>query len=215
MDAEGSAPLRSAAAFLDSVPEHSSTLGLRRSTVEAALQWLLDHGPPRDLQIVETGTYSGAHALYHSTALFAELCRRAGGRVRTVDIDPERVAAARRLMEPLAPWIEFACSDSVRWLRDLRRPVHLLHLDSWDYLGSRWNRFRSRLHCWRELRAAYSRLASEAVVLVDDQHMDRAWWPGADYRAGERGKGAFAVPWLRRRGWRVLAEEYQVALVRA
>jgi hypothetical protein len=56
--------------------------------------------------------------------------------------------------------------------------------------------------------------APEAVVLIDDQNMDKAWWPGADYRVGELGKGARSVPWLRPRGWRVLAEDYQIALVR-
>jgi hypothetical protein len=28
----------------------------------------------------------------------------------------------------------------------------------------------------------------------DDQNMDKAWWPGADYRVGELGKGLEACP---------------------
>ena len=208
------AAVDSAAAFLDQLGDDSATLGRRRSTVEAAIQWLLDHLPPEPVGIVETGTYCGAHSLYHSTTIFGALCRELGGKLQTVDLDAERVQTAIRLHVGFEDWIEFVTSDSVAFLRDLEGPVHLLHLDSWDYFGSRWNRFRSRRHCRREIRAAYPRLAPGAVVLIDDQNMDRAWWESADYRPGEKGKGATAVPWLLSQGWRVLSEDYQIALVR-
>ena len=51
----------------------------------------------------------------------------------------------------------------------------------------------------REIQAVYSKLDPEALVLIDDQHMDKAWWPNK-YKPGELGKGALAVPWLLQRG---------------
>jgi predicted O-methyltransferase YrrM len=174
----------------------------------------VDHRSRLPIEIVETGIYSGVHGVYCSTRIFGQLCRDLNGRVRTVDIDAKRVQAALALLGDLEPWVEPAADDSVRWLKQLDGRIDFLHLDSWDYNGERLNRWRSRWHCLREIRAALPKLAADAVVLIDDQNMDRAWWTGADYRPGEKGKGALAVPWLLRRGWRVLAEEYQVALVR-
>jgi hypothetical protein len=201
-----------ASRFLDSL---GGDLGRRRSTVEAAVQWVVDHRRPATrLEIVETGIYSGVHGVYCSTRIFGKLCQQLGGRVRSVDIDAERVRAARELLAEFAECIEPAVGDSVSWLRGLDGPIHLLHLDSWDYNGGRVNRWRSRRHGLREIEAVYEKLAPEAVVLIDDQNMDKAWWPNADYRVGELGKGARSVPWLQRRGWRVLAEDYQIALVR-
>jgi Methyltransferase domain len=202
-----------AAQFLDSL---GGDLGLRRPTVEAALQWVVDHRPSTRLEIVETGIYSGVHGVYPycSTRIFGKLCQQLGdGRVRSVDIDAKRVGAARELLAEYAEWIEPSVGDSVQWLKGLEGPIHLLHLDSCDYNGNRANRDRSQAHGLREIQTAYSKLAPEAVVLIDDQNMDKAWWPNK-YKPGERGKGALAVPWLLQRGWRVLAEDYQIALVR-
>jgi len=202
-----------AAEFLDSL---GGNLGLRRSTVEAALQWGVDHRPATRLEIVETGIYSGVHGVYCSTRIFGKLCQQlGGGRVRSVDIDVERVRAARALLAEFAQWVEPSVGDSVQWLKRLKGPIHFLHLDSWDYNGDRRNRDRSQAHGLREIKAVYSKLAPEAVVLIDDQNMDKAWWPSARYAPGERGKGALAVPWLLKRGWCVLADNYQIALVRS
>ncbi len=206
------APQEFAARFLDDL---GGDLGRRRSTVEAALQWVFDHRPSTRLEIVETGIYSGVQGVYCSTRIFGKLCQAlGGGRVRSVDIDANRVRAACDLLADLAEWIEPAVGDSVTWLKELDAPVHFLHLDSWDYNGDRVNRERSQLHGLCEIQTAYRHLAPEAVVLIDDQNMDKAWWPTAKYAPGERGKGARAVPWLLNRGWRVLAEDYQIALVR-
>jgi len=54
-------------------------------------------------------------------------------------------------------------------------------------------------HGLREIQAVYSKLDPEALVLIDDQQMDKAWWPNK-YKPGELGKGALAVPWLLQRG---------------
>jgi predicted O-methyltransferase YrrM len=202
-----------AAQFLDSL---GGDLGRRRVTVEAALQWLVDHRRNAPLEIVETGIYSGRQHVYCSTRIFAELCRRMGGRVRSVDIDPKLVLAARELLADYRDCVEATIADSVTWLKGLEGPIHLLHLDSWDYNGDWMNRWRSRRHGLREIKAVYDKLAPDAVVLIDDQNMGKADWPGAQaaYRPDEQGKGARAVPWLKRRGWRVLAEHYQIVLVR-
>lgn len=75
------------------------------------LQVLLKASGTRE--VVEVGTLFGYSALCMARALGA------GGRVRTIDLEPDRVAFARAWMERNAPpaTVEFHCGDGVEVLR--------------------------------------------------------------------------------------------------
>jgi hypothetical protein len=70
-----------------------SNLGRRRSTVEAAVQWVVDHrGPATRLEIVETGIYSGVHGVPCSTRIFGKLCQELWGPLPVLTSMPNEYA---------------------------------------------------------------------------------------------------------------------------
>jgi hypothetical protein len=191
----------------------------RRETLTRALCEL--HRLQREpVTIVETGTLrndseSGMRGDGWSTMAWGWYCREVGGRVYTVDVKQENLAVCRRVTERYADVIEYVESDSVAFLRqwdvETRGPIHLLYLDSLDYLDHQ--REQSEEHHRAEAEAALPSLADPCLVLIDDTS------PAGD--PDERGvppltgKGARAVPFLLERGFRLeWCIEHQVLLSR-
>jgi hypothetical protein len=103
-----------------------------------------------------------------STRLFDSYVRSFGGRLWSVDIEPERV---RRLAPRVGPRTTLVCDDSVaflaRWVSEHGdEPAGLVYLDSWDV------DFAAPLpaaeHCLRELTAVTPALQHGSILLIDD-----------------------------------------------
>lgn len=170
----------------------------RRETLVAALRrlWELHPGP---VTIVETGTLrnasdSGRSGDGWSTVAWGWYSRETGGRAWTVDVSRENLAVCRTVTAPYAEHLEYVEGDSVVFLRawpgEERGPIHLLYLDSLDYLPHQ--REASEAHHRSEAEASLPHLAERCLVLLDDT---------GESGDGFSGKGAQVVPFLLDRGF--------------
>lgn len=156
-----------------------------------------------DFDIVETGTLRnpGQWKDGQSGQLFAEFVSYHGGRVRSVDIDPDAVARANAYVKHAG--FTSHCSDSVQFLQqqtDLDQ-VDLFYLDSWDV---KWHDdSASAEHHLREFLAIEPHLKSGAVVAIDDNSRFRD-----DNR--RTGKGRRIVEYLQDKNKPPLYDQYQI-----
>lgn len=149
--------------------------------------------------VLETGTiraeedYSAGFATY----LFGLFLKHHGGKLTSVELDPNNVNFAKT------------------WTTGL--PVEVVHQHSHDFLkaysGEKFSACYLDSHdshlpgheenCLEEARLVLPHLADGALILIDDT----PWHHG-----GFHGKGAQAVPWLLSQGWRIQFAGYQVLL---
>lgn len=162
------------------------------------------------LRMVETGTIrnpSHDNRMGDGWATLTWLLWAAatGGRVWTVDVDPQAIELCK-LMTRNSPRIEYVLCDSVSFLRSFEAPIHLLYLDSFDAGPPGDPRVAAACrHQLAEIEAAYDKLDPDALVILDDVL--------PDYR---NGKGELSVPYLLDRGWRILSHvETQAVLARS
>ena len=135
--------------------------------------------------IVETGTGRGPEMF--GTVYLGDIAKRSGGRLVTVDLDPQVTAYAKReAPADLHGAIEFVTMDSRAYFASLPSPkgIELLFLDS---------AYDAAL-ILSEAEAAMHHLADECAVVIDDCERGKA---------GERGKGTLAIPYLQSLGFRV------------
>jgi glycosyltransferase involved in cell wall biosynthesis len=191
--------------------------GRRQQTILRALQRLhaLCPGP---VCIVETGTIRDASDRARdsdgwSTLAWAWYAAQTGGRVVTVDIEPENLEICRGVTAPYSAVIEYVTSDSIRFLQEWRREergeIHLLYLDSLDYFEHQQE--ASEEHHRAEAEAALRALAPQCLVLLDDTRPTGLW------RDGEvpqfTGKGARAIPLFIEHGFMLEWAESDQALL--
>ncbi|HEX4034149.1 MAG TPA: hypothetical protein VHX66_06880 [Solirubrobacteraceae bacterium] len=119
----------------------------------------------RPQTILETGVSAWGT---DSTRLFDSYVRSFGGRLWSVDIEPEHV---RRLVPLVGPQTTLVCDDSAaflaRWVDEHPgEQAGLVYLDSWDV------DFAAPLpaaeHCVRELDAVTPALGPGTLLLIDD-----------------------------------------------
>jgi predicted O-methyltransferase YrrM len=156
----------------------------RSATIRAALE-----AAPDRPEIVETGTIrdaAGWHTDGCSTVVFADWIARHGGRFVSIDIDPEAVATARRLLRRWSLPGEVVCADALAYLDRRREPIDLAYLDSLDF------DFRfagpSQRHALAEAQRVWTKLTPGGVVLLDDAELPYG------------GKPALARTWLLSQG---------------
>lgn len=156
--------------------------------------------------IVETGTARDGLANCSgdgcSTMIFAEWIRNNGGELYSVDINAENLQGAANALGNSNPSVHLIHSDSVIFLQNFNRPIDFLYLDSYDL--DFFNPTPSQEHHLREIIAAYPWLTESSVVMIDDSDQ---YLPGG-------GKGKLAVEFLLSKGWKILANGYQVVLIR-
>lgn len=153
--------------------------------------------------IIETGTLRnpGNWKDGQSAKIFTEFVDRHGGWVKSVDIDPDAVAAANRTIH--SDRFEVHCSDSVDWLKSQTNlhAVDLFYLDSWDV---KWeNDKNSAEHHLREFQAIEPHIKVGAMVAIDDNSRFVA-----DYR--RTGKGRLIVEYLEQQGRQPIHDAYQI-----
>lgn len=153
--------------------------------------------------IIETGTLRnpGNWKDGQSARLFTEFVDYHGGSVRSVDIDPEAVNAARNSIQ--SQKFTSTCLDSVQYLReqsDLDQ-VDLFYLDSYDV---KWNDdHASADHHLQEFHAIESSLKPGALVVIDDNSR----FLKSNHRTG---KGHYIADYLATKGKLPLYDHYQI-----
>lgn len=157
---------------------------------------------PGPYRIVETGTLRAIDAWKdgQSARLFTEFVDAYGGDVRSVDLDADACATARKLL----PSNNFSvtCSDSVIWLESLTdlEQVDLFYLDSWDV---KWrDDTPSARHHLREFQIIEPYLRAGSIVAIDDN---------SRRLTGQRtGKGRMIVEYLDNKNIKPIFDGYQI-----
>ena len=188
--------------LVDDTVEILLTGTLRAETMKYAMELMSQ----RQAQvIVETGTARGGHepAEYlrgdgGSTLVFGNWAMKNDSMLYSVDISPEAVEAARYLLGSNQN-VQCICQDSVQFLKDFNQQIDFLYLDSFDFDFD--NPEPSQEHHLKEIIAAYSKLTSKSVVMIDDCSLPNG------------GKGKLVIEYLIDRDWVIVANIYQVILV--
>jgi predicted O-methyltransferase YrrM len=157
----------------------------------------------KDFDIIETGTTRTPDNWTdgQSAFLFTKFVDWHGGRVRSVDIDPEACAAAKSLIS--SEKFSVDCSDSVVWLKqqtDLAA-VDLFYLDSWDVVWE--DDVPSAEHHLKEFLIIEPYLKPGAVVVVDDNTR----WCHNQQRTG---KGRRVFEYLEAKNHLPIYDQYQI-----
>lgn len=154
--------------------------------------------------IVETGTIridgeQGLASDGHSTLKFADYCSKFGGKVYSVDIDPQAVALSSSLISKKYPDVEVHVieSDSVAFLESFDKPIDVLYLDSANDANLILNEAKAALGCLHE----------ESIILIDDCFI------AEEKQIHKIEKGDLAIPYLQENGWEMIANEYQALFV--
>ena len=156
-----------------------------------------------EYHIIETGTMRnpGNWKDGQSARLFTEFVEHHSGSVRSVDIDPEAVAAARGAIA--SECFESTCQDSVLYLAtqlDLDR-VDLFYLDSYDV---KWNNdHASASHHLMEFQVIEPHLKPGALVVIDDNSR----FLNNNQRTG---KGHYIADYLSAKGHEPLYDHYHI-----
>jgi hypothetical protein len=156
-----------------------------------------------EYHIIETGTMRnpGNWKDGQSARLFTEFVECHGGSVRSVDIDPLAVIAARNSIQ--CTQFESTCQDSVLYLAtqlDLDR-VDLFYLDSYDV---KWNNDHdSAAHHLMEFQVIEPHLKPGCLVVIDDNSR----FLNNNQRTG---KGHYIADYLDTKGIQPLYDHYQI-----
>lgn len=154
--------------------------------------------------LVETGTARFGDKDFQgdggSTVIFGDWASKNNAILFTVDILPLAVENARNASTAYAKNIRFTCGDSVKFLKEFKQAIDFLYLDSFDFDFN--NPDPSQRHHLKEIKAAYSKLHKNSVVMIDDCDLPHG------------GKGKLAINFLLKRKWKVLYSGYQTILVR-
>lgn len=156
----------------------------RYHTFHLALNLLSQLTPDNPL-IVETGCQRERNdfGAGQSTSIFVDYLKRYGGKLISIDNNPEHVSRAIRFVEADTPGVgvhcEFMVSDSLEGLQLLVqswKKVGLLYLDSLDYpIGDQEGDLdlqkAAQMHCFNEFVTALPLLTDSTVLLLDDNQL--------------------------------------------
>ncbi len=153
--------------------------------------------------IIETGTARGGESNCigdgGSTLIWAEWAGHFGAVVHSVDIDPKAVSESKLACAMNKDHVHIVCGDSVVFLREFKKPIDLLYLDSYDFDVD--DPLPSQQYHLDEIKAAYPMLHSNSVVMIDDCDLPHG------------GKGKLVIDYLLEKSWKKVFSSYQVILV--
>lgn len=159
--------------------------------------------------VVETGTsregLKGAKSNGAATIVFGKWAKENGAFLYSVDISEESVTNAQKEVDRqhLQNVIKIHHSDSLEFLKTFDQGVDFLYLDSYDYSHTDVAiQKKSQEHHLLEFQAIEAYLHGNSVVLIDDCDLPNG------------GKGKLVIAYMLKNGWKILAESYQVLLVR-
>ena len=169
---------------------------------------LLDQKEDKNFLIVETGCMRADHGQLAygddgaSTFIFDDFINYYDGEVYSVDIKPENVAHAQKMVSDKTKVI---CSDSVKFLWNFPedKKIDFLYLDSYDV--RRDNPHPSQLHHVKELCAVIDKLGEGSIVCIDDHD--------AFFTGGQIGKGTYVKDFMENIGAECIHEGYQIVWV--
>jgi hypothetical protein len=169
---------------------------------------LLDQKEDKNFLIVETGCMRADHGQLAygddgaSTFIFDDFINYYDGEVYSVDIKPENVAHAQKMVSDKTKVI---CSDSVKFLWNFPedRKIDFLYLDSYDVRKD--NPHPSQLHHVKELCAVIDKLDEGSIVCIDDHD--------AFFTGGQIGKGTYVKDFMENIGAECIHEGYQIVWV--
>ncbi len=186
------------------IPLHNrlSSRNMRYATFQHAMQ-LMEERNARVL--VETGCarLQGQEAFYGdgaSTVIFGHWAFLHNAHLYSVDISEKNVENARQLAAEYLSAISLSVNDSVAYLKAFDKQIDFLYLDSFDFEVE--NPEASQLHHLKEIQAAYDKLAPHAIVMIDDCALPHG------------GKGKYIIQYLLEKGWKIVAQKYQVIMTR-
>lgn len=161
---------------------------------------LLEHRQAK--MLVETGTARGGGENFFgeggSTVIFGDWACQHNAILNTIDISSESIENARTAAQAYNNSINFICSDSILFLKDYDQPIDFLYLDSFDFDFE--DPLPSQEHHLKEIEAAYPKLHSNTIVMIDDCDLPHG------------GKGKLVIEFLLQKGWIIIYKGYQVIL---
>ena len=169
---------------------------------------LLDQKEDKNFLIVETGCMRADHGQLAygddgaSTFIFDDFINYYDGEVYSVDIKPENVAHAQKMVSDKTKVI---CSDSVKFLWNFPedKKIDFLYLDSYDVRKD--NPHPSQLHHVKELCAVIDKLDEGSIVCIDDHD--------AFFTGGQIGKGTYVKDFMENIGAECIHEGYQIVWI--
>ncbi len=154
--------------------------------------------------LVETGTARFGDQNFAgdggSTILFADWAFQNNALLYSVDIDENCLEVASKATRAYEANVIFTHSDSIEFLENFPEMIDFLYLDSMDFNKKKPK--RSQKHHLREIESVYDKLSPQCIVLIDDCNYS------------QDGKGKYVIRFLKKKGWRVVANSYQVIMVR-
>lgn len=182
----------------------------RASSFEIIFE-LLDQKEEKNFLIVETGCMRADHGQLAfgddgaSTYIFDDFINYYDGQVISVDINPDNVAHAQKMVSDKT---KVYCSDSVDFLWKIpkEKKIDLLYLDSYDFEPD--NPIPSQLHHVKELCAVMKNLEKGSIVLVDDNANtpEFEWFT----KIAKGGKAGFVKNFMENIGAELLIDGYQI-----
>lgn len=154
--------------------------------------------------IVETGTTRLANdwGAGMSTVLFGEFCKRYGGKIYTVDIDPANIATCKVVTQAYQEWLSYHVDDSLHFLKDFKDTIDLLYLDSLDFPIDGSDPTPCQLHQLQEFKLVEKQLHDWSIVLLDDNNFPTG------------GKAKLTKHYLAERGWQCVLDSQQSLFIK-
>lgn len=153
--------------------------------------------------ILETGTARCGASNFAgdggSTIIWGNWANDHKAQVYSVDIDSYALSCASQATKAYNSNIRFVQQDSITFLRDFKGTIDLLYLDSFDF--DLQNPTPSQEHHLKEIIAVYPHLHQNTIIMIDDCKLPHG------------GKGKLVIAYLLERGWKIIANQYQVILV--
>ena len=161
----------------------------------------------RDFTIIETGcAFGGGWCHGSSSLLFIEFLNVFGGKLISIDLNPDHMSACRKLVatvQPTSGRAQFVpmVGDSLTILQSLPDAADFVYLDSWDL--ERDDPEPSMRHHMAEFKAAKEIFirSKDLIVAVDD-----------NLKPLDIGKGKHILEWARRTQQDILMDDYQLVL---
>ncbi len=177
-----------------------STLDKRYPTFRRALDLMEE----RDTRIlVETGTSRSGDRNFKndggSSVIFSHWAKQRRCHFYSVDKTKKNLNKAKKAITSFLDATTLVHDDSVHFLEQFPEKIDFLYLDSFDFDEN--NPEPSQNHHLKEIKAAYEKLSSHSIVMIDDCKLPHG------------GKGKKAIDFLVMKGWKVVEDRYQVILL--